>query len=166
MKKFRNVLKENITGFFSDFKVAYENSPVYKAVNAVKGAIDSVISAAQSAINWLKELFGVQNSGSPDGIYPQDGSVVYDEPAGPPLPAGWKPHATGLYDVPFNGYKAVLHAGERVLTKAQADESRRPQAHSEQPMTVINNIQSVAESPSETAAYIKQAMRTLQFNRA
>ena len=74
-------LKENITGFFGDFKVAYENSPVYTAVNAVKGAIDSVISAAQSAINWLKELFGVQNSGSPDGIYPQDGSVVYDEPA-------------------------------------------------------------------------------------
>lgn len=159
-------LKENITGFFSDFKVAYESSPVYTAVNAIKGAIDSVISAAQSAINWLKELFGVQNSGSPDGIYPQDGSVVYDEPAGPPLPSGWKPHATGLYDVPFNGYKAVLHAGERVLTKAQADESRRSQAHSEPPMTVINNIQSVAESPSETAAYIKQAMRTLQFNRA
>lgn len=162
-------LKEKITGFFSDFKVAYKSSPVYKAVNAVKDAINSVISAAKSAIDWLKQLFGLQNSGSPDGIYPQDGTVVYDEPIGPPKAPTWddaRGFATGLYSVPYDNFPALLHRNETVLTRAQADEYRKGgSAESKQDIYNIN-IQSTAESPSETAAYIKQAMRTLRFNQA
>ena len=164
-------LKEKITSFFSDFKVAYESSPVYKAVNAVKDAINSVISAAKSAIDWLKQLFGLQNSGSPDGIYPQDGTVVYDEPIGPPKAPTWddaRGFATGLYSVPYDNFPALLHRNETVLTRAQADEYRKGEsAQAESKQDVYNiNIQSTAESPSETAAYIKQAMRTLRFNQA
>ena len=164
-------LKEKITSFFSDFKVAYESSPVYKAVNAVKDAINSVISAAKSAIEWLKQLFGLQNSGSPDGIYPQDGTVVYDEPIGPPKAPTWddaRGFATGLYSVPYDNFPGLLHRNETVLTRAQADEYRKGgggSAESKQDIYNIN-IQSTAESPSETAAYIKQAMRTLRFNQA
>lgn len=164
-------LKEKITSFFSDFKVAYKSSPVYKAVNAVKDAINSVISAAKSAIEWLKQLFGLQNSGSPDGIYPQDGTVVYDEPIGPPKAQTWddaRGFATGLYSVPYDNFPALLHRKETVLTRAQADEYRKGgggSAESKQDIYNIN-IQSTAESPSETAAYIKQAMRTLRFNQA
>lgn len=164
-------LKEKITSFFSDFKVAYESSPVYKAVNAVKDAINSVISAAKSAIDWLKQLFGLQNSGSPDGIYPQDGTVVYDEPIGPPKAQTWddaRGFATGLYNVPYDNFPALLHRNETVLTRAKADEYRKGgggSAESKQDIYNIN-IQSTAESPSETAAYIKQAMRTLRFNQA
>ena len=164
-------LKEKITSFFSDFKVAYESSPVYKAVNAVKDAINSVISAAKSAIDWLKQLFGLQNSGSTDGIYPQDGTVVYDEPIGPPKATTWddaRGFATGLYSVPYDNFPALLHRKETVLTRAQADEYRKGwggSAESKQDIYNIN-IQSTAESPSETAAYIKQAMRTLRFNQA
>ena len=164
-------LKEKITSFFSDFKVAYESSPVYKAVNAVKDAINSVISAAKSAIDWLKQLFGLQNSGSPDGIYPQDGTVVYDEPIGPPKAPTWddaRGFATGLYNVPYDNFPALLHRKETVLTRAQADEYRKGSVRSaESKQDIYNiNIQSTAESPSETAAYIKQAMRTLRFNQA
>lgn len=164
-------LKEKITSFFSDFKVAYESSPVYKAVNAVKDAINSVISAAKSAIEWLKQLFGLQNSGSPDGIYPQDGTVVYDEPIGPPKAPTWddaRGFATGLYSVPYDNFPALLHRNETVLTRAQADEYRKGGGgRSESKQDIYNiNIQSTAESPSETAAYIKQAMRTLRFNQA
>lgn len=162
-------LKEKITSFFSDFKVAYENSPVYKAVNAVKDAINSVISAAKSAIDWLKQLFGLQNSGSPDGIYPQDGTVVYDEPIGPPKAPTWddaRGFSTGLYSVPYDNFPALLHRNETVLTRAQADEYRKG-GSAEAKQDIYNiNIQSTAESPSETAAYIKQAMRTLRFNQA
>lgn len=164
-------LKEKITSFFSDFKVAYESSPVYKAVNAVKDAINSVISAAKSAIDWLKQLFGLQNSGSTDGIYPQDGTVVYDEPIGPPKAPTWddaRGFATGLYSVPYDNFPALLHRNETVLTRAKADEYRKGgggNAESKQDIYNIN-IQSTAESPSETAAYIKQAMRTLRFNQA
>lgn len=164
-------LKEKITSFFSDFKVAYESSPVYKAVNAVKDAINSVISAAKSAIDWLKQLFGLQNSGSPDGIYPQDGTVVYDEPIGPPKAPTWddaRGFATGLYSVPYDNFPALLHRNETVLTRAQADEYRKGRGgNGESKQDIYNiNIQSTAESPSETAAYIKQAMRTLRFNQA
>lgn len=164
-------LKEKITSFFSDFKVAYESSPVYKAVNAVKDAINSVISAAKSAIEWLKQLFGLQNSGSPDGIYPQDGTVVYDEPIGPPKAPTWddaRGFATGLYSVPYDNFPALLHRNETVLTRAQADEYRKGRGgNDESKQDIYNiNIQSTAESPSETAAYIKQAMRTLRFNQA
>lgn len=162
-------LKEKITSFFSDFKVAYESSPVYKAVNAVKDAINSVISAAKSAIDWLKQLFGLQNSGSPDGIYPQDGTVVYDKPIGPPKAPTWddaRGFATGLYNVPYDNFPALLHRNETVLTRAQADEYRKG-GNGESKQDIYNiNIQSTAESPSETAAYIKQAMRTLRFNQA
>ena len=164
-------LKEKITSFFSDFKVAYESSPVYKAVNAVKDAINSVISAAKSAIEWLKQVFGLQNSGSLDGIYPQDGTVVYDKPIGPPKAPTWddaRGFATGLYSVPYDDFPALLHRNETVLTRAQADEYRKGgggSAESKQDIYNIN-IQSTAESPSETAAYIKQAMRTLRFNQA
>lgn len=164
-------LKEKITSFFSDFKVAYESSPVYKAVNAVKDAINSVISAAKSAIDWLKQLFGLQNSGSPDGIYPQDGTVVYDEPIGPPKAPTWddaRGFATGLYSVPYDNFPALLHRNETVLPRAQADEYRKGMGgNGESKQDIYNiNIQSTAESPSETAAYIKQAMRTLRFNQA
>lgn len=164
-------LKEKITSFFSDFKVAYESSPVYKAVNAVKDAINSVISAAKSAIDWLKQLFGLQNSGSTDGIYPQDGTVVYDEPIGPPKAPTWddaRGFATGLYSVPYDNFPALLHRNETVLTRAQADEYRKGRGgNDESKQDIYNiNIQSTAESPSETAAYIKQAMRTLRFNQA
>ena len=164
-------LKEKITSFFSDFKVAYESSPVYKAVNAVKDAINSVISAAKSAIDWLKQLFGLQNSGSPDGIYPQDGTVVYDEPIGPPKAPTWddaRGFATGLYSVPYDNFPALLHRNETVLTRAKADEYRKGRGgNGESKQDIYNiNIQSTAESPSETAAYIKQAMRTLRFNQA
>ena len=164
-------LKEKITSFFSDFKVAYESSPVYKAVNAVKDAINSVISAAKSAIDWLKQLFGLQNSGSTDGIYPQDGTVVYDEPIGPPKATTWddaRGFATGLYSVPYDNFPALLHRNETVLTRAKADEYRKGGGRSaESKQDIYNiNIQSTAESPSETAAYIKQAMRTLRFNQA
>lgn len=164
-------LKEKITSFFSDFKVAYESSPVYKAVNAVKDAINSVISAVKSAIDWLKQLFGLQNSGSPDGIYPQDGTVVYDEPIGPPKAPTWddaRGFATGLYSVPYDNFPALLHRNETVLTRAKADEYRKSGGRSaESKQDIYNiNIQSTAESPSETAAYIKQAMRTLRFNQA
>lgn len=81
---------------------------------------------------------------------------------------GFTKHATGLYNVPYNGYAAILHAGERVLTRAQADESRKgDNTKHESKQDIYNiNIQSTAESPSETAAYIKQAMRTLRFNQA
>jgi len=37
---------------------------------------------------------------------------------------GFRPHATGLDDVPYDGYRAELHRGEAVLTRAEANDWR------------------------------------------
>lgn len=181
--------KEAISNFFTNLQVSLEDSPIYVAINAVKSAIDSVIGAAQSAIGWVKELLGIQSGesgessggGIIDGVVGAaenavnwvkglfgggsgesgEGSgsmVVYDEPIGPA-----RPHATGLYSVPFDNYPALLHKGEQVLTRAQANEYRDGGNQTAGNQNFVINIQSTAESPSETAAYIRQAMRNLRF---
>lgn len=178
--------KEAISNFFTNLQVSLEDSPIYVAINAVKSAIDSVIGAAQSAIGWVKELLGIQSGESSgggiiDGVVGaaenavnwvkglfgggsgesgegSGGMVVYDEPIGPA-----RPHATGLYSVPFDNYPALLHKGEQVLTRAQANEYRDGGNQTASNQNFVINIQSTAESPSETAAYIRQAMRNLRF---
>jgi len=45
-------------------------------------------------------------------------------------------HATGLWSVPFDGYRAELHQGERVLTAAQASSADRTAALIEQLLEV------------------------------
>ena len=71
-------------------------------------------------------------------------------------------HAGGLAYVPFDGYIAELHKGERVLT---ASESRAynsgENANNTSGITIIQNIQSVPQTPVElaaaTSAYFEQA---------
>ena len=68
--------------------------------------------------------------------------------------------AGGLDYVPYDGYPAVLHRGESVLTKAEAEDWRRgtPNAAG---ITIVQNIQSVPQTPVElaaaTAAYFETA---------
>ena len=68
--------------------------------------------------------------------------------------------AGGLDYVPYDGYSAVLHRGESVLTKSEAEDWRRgtPNASG---ITVVQNIQSVPQTPVElaaaTAAYFEMA---------
>lgn len=71
-------------------------------------------------------------------------------------------HAGGLAYVPFDGYIAELHKGERVLTASEAREynsGRNPNNTSG--ITIIQNIQSVPQTPVElaaaTEAYFEQA---------
>lgn len=71
-------------------------------------------------------------------------------------------HAGGLDYVPYNGYPAVLHRGEAVLTSREADDWRRGNDPANTSgITIIQNIQSVPQTPVElaaaTAAYFEQA---------
>jgi hypothetical protein len=68
--------------------------------------------------------------------------------------------AGGLDYVPYDGYPAVLHRGESVLTKAEAEDWRRG-THNAAGITIVQNIQSVPQTPVElaaaTAAYFETA---------
>lgn len=72
--------------------------------------------------------------------------------------------AGGLDYVPYNGYPAILHRGEAVLTAVEADDWRRgeaPGTRNAAGVTIIQNIQSVPQTPVElaaaTAAYFEMA---------
>ena len=71
-------------------------------------------------------------------------------------------HAGGLAHVPFDGYIAELHKGERVLTASEAREyNSGASANNTSGITIIQNIQSVPQTPVElaaaTSAYFEQA---------
>lgn len=63
--------------------------------------VNAIVKAIRDAIRAAKEEAGMGDGGS-------DGS-----------------HRTGLREVPFDGYRAILHKGERVLTQPEADRYRR-----------------------------------------
>lgn len=70
--------------------------------------------------------------------------------------------AGGLDYVPYNGYPAILHSGEAVLTAAEADDWRRGQTPQTGGGIVINQyITAVPQTPAELAAaaqaYFEQA---------
>lgn len=95
---------------------------VYAAADAVKWLIEKI----QNAMDWLKKLNErISNSEAwkeftaakpskittieGDYIDPDEGVIVNGS------------HAAGLYRVPYDGYVAELHRGERVLTSGEAD---------------------------------------------
>lgn len=63
--------------------------------------VNAITKAIRDAIRAAKEEAGMGGGGS-------DGS-----------------HRTGLREVPFDGYRAILHKGERVLTQPEADRYRK-----------------------------------------
>ena len=92
---------------------------VYAAADAVAWLIEKI----QGAIQWLKDLNDrISNSeewkdftsGKPQNPLPSDVQALYDS---------YKidgSHAGGLRRVPYDGYVAELHEGERVLTQGEA----------------------------------------------
>lgn len=148
--------------------LAQEQSTKLETLNTMYGNTSEQAKTAKTDVDAVTESINKIPENKESTITITTVQQTVQKPLVAPKGYTWKPHATGLYDVPYDGYAAILHAGERVLTRAQADEYRKGgvgSAESKQDIYNIN-IQSTAESPSETAAYIKQAMRTLRFNQA
>lgn len=70
-------------------------------------------------------------------------------------------HAAGLDYVPFDGYMAQLHEGERVLTKQEAREYNRGEAAGSKGDTF--NFYNTKPDPYEYARQMKRAKRELEF---
>lgn len=154
------ILQANVTITYKIYK---------KVAGAVLGEdtvqeIESTNERMQQVSDQLQEDgVDIVSGATPTGQEVLDAAEKVNQKYGSNNPRGF---ATGLYSVPYDNFPALLHRNETVLTRAQADEYRKGgggSAESKQDIYNIN-IQSTAESPSETAAYIKQAMRTLRFN--
>ena len=91
---------------------------VYAAADAVAWLIEKI----QSAIIWLKDLNDrISNSKEWKEFTAAESTPASDYQA---LLDSYKidgSHAEGLYRVPYDGYVAELHRGERVLTSGEAD---------------------------------------------
>lgn len=91
---------------------------VYAAADAVAWLIEKI----QTAINWLKDLNDrISNSEEWKEFTTEEPTPSSDYQA---LLDSYKidgSHASGLYRVPYDGYVAELHRGERVLTSGEAD---------------------------------------------
>lgn len=156
------ILQANVTITYKIYK---------KVAGAVLGEdtvqeIESTNERMQQVSDQLQEDgVDIVSGATPTGQEVLDAAKKVNQKYGSINPRGF---ATGLYSVPYDNFPALLHRNETVLTRAQADEYRKGEsAQAESKQDVYNiNIQSTAESPSETAAYIKQAMRTLRFNQA
>lgn len=156
------ILQANVTITYKIYK---------KVAGAVLGEdtvqeIESTNERMQQVSDQLQEDgVDIVSGATPTGQEVLDAAEKVNQKYGSINPRGF---ATGLYSVPYDNFPALLHRKETVLTRAQADEYRKGGGGSaESKQDVYNiNIQSTAESPSETAAYIKQAMRTLRFNQA
>lgn len=70
-------------------------------------------------------------------------------------------NANGISYVPYDGYYSVLHKGERVLTAEENKAYNRGATGNTSGITIIQNIQSVPQTPVEfaaaTSAYFEQA---------
>lgn len=73
-------------------------------------------------------------------------------------------HATGLTTVPFDGYLAMLHRGEAILTSQEADEYRSGREEKAKDVTIVQHIHSVPLRPSELAAQTRHAFESLRFS--
>lgn len=91
---------------------------VYAAADAVAWLIEKI----ETAINWLKDLNDrISNSKEWKEFTAAESTPASDYQA---LLDSYKidgSHAEGLYRVPYDGYVAELHRGERVLTSGEAD---------------------------------------------
>lgn len=106
---------------------------------------DSGVAAADRFIAGIKKQYDAARVA---GI-----GLVSSASAGTGGSSGGSARAGGLDFVPYDGYPAILHRGESVLTKAEATEWRRGNGGGNAAgITIVQNIQSVPQTPVELAA--------------
>ena len=111
----------------------------------VQDIIDGISSAWDGLVSWFNglwdSLFGGRSVSV--GVSYEDGSH-----------SGIGGHyAIGLDYVPYNGMPAILHRGEAILNAPEAEDWRRGRGRgNSQGITIVQNIQSVPQTPIQLAA--------------
>ena len=107
-----------------------------------KNIIDFILSGLKSAwtdisnwfdekIKWIQEKLGIWRNAQ------NEMSSIHTSSSGTSHGGASRSfdgsHASGLHEVPYDGYIAQLHKGERVLTRAEADD------YNSSKQTIVNN---------------------------
>lgn len=115
-------------------------------VESIKSGISS---AWNGLVSWFNSLW--------DSLFAnRTVNVGFNTQGGP-----GNPGANGFSYVPYDGFQAILHEGERVLTAEENKAYNMGETGNTSGITIIQNIQSVPQTPVEfaaaTEAYFEQA---------
>lgn len=100
-------IKTAINDKISDFKNAGKN--IFQGVwDGLKEVWNNLKSWVEDKVNWMIEKLKFWKKSKSEMGGDSDGS-----------------HRTGLSEVPFDGYRAILHKGEMVLTQPEADRYKK-----------------------------------------
>ena len=97
-------------------------------LSGLKSAWDEIANWFSDKINWIQGELSIWKSAQ------NEMSTVNDSGHGGGSRSFSGTHASGLREVPYDGYIAQLHKGERVLTRAEADDY-----NSNSKQTIVNN---------------------------
>lgn len=119
--------KNKVTAFFN----SVFNSPAWlRIIDSITSKINAIKTAAQNALAAIQNLFSgsggsvsIPTGGGYSGLTSDD--VGQRIQTWNDLEALWNGNAAGLDYVPRNGYRSVLHEGEAVLTKRDAEQWRK-----------------------------------------
>lgn len=128
-----------------------------KVVKTVKEKVQAIIDWVKSAIQALADLANksaeTQASKGKDSF----GTGTKTSSKGKSV----KGYANGLEYVPYDGFPAILHKGERVLTKTEASDYNQGKSGATYQFT-FNSPQEL--SPAEQTRQFKKAMNQILFN--
>lgn len=136
-------VKAAIEFYFSAFKDV--GSKLFNFVwDGMKSVWDGIVSWVTEKVNWLvdKLAFWRSSSSEMNSTVKVNGS-----------------HFNGLSYVPYDGYVAQLHEGERVLTKDENIEY----SNKNNGINLVQNFYEKNPTPSENARKTKQALRELGY---
>ena len=138
-----------VGGWVNDYIIQPIKNKATEMYNVGKSIIDNMWNGLKDAWASVKAWW--------DGLTfsIKKATVIVDKPAGA------SEHAGGLEYVPYNDYPALLHVGEMVLTKNQADNYRAGNREGGNGITIVQNISATPQTPVDfaaaTAAYFEQA---------
>ena len=110
------------------------NTAMEESTTGLAGTINSGDAAIASALTSLASTIG--------------GAVT----PGMVWKSFFRPHATGLKSVPYNGYKAELHRGEAILTKSENEERQRGSMDADEFATAMEDV--LVEALSKVGLYV------------
>lgn len=99
-------------------KEGYEKADEQFVENWKKAEAESPDDSIDTIRNTYMKKFGLEKP--PSIVKDEDGSIHLDPGRADYVSNYEGSFATGLTDVPYDGYKAILHQGERVLTSEEA----------------------------------------------
>lgn len=159
IQKITDTATDLINGLIEGF-----NNVLDSLISVGRDVVDSIKKGISDAWDGLKKWF----NGIWDSLFGDRSVNVNVKKSGPSnddnnnQPPVDDSAADGLYYVPFDGFIAELHKGERVLTAREASAYNKAEINGNTSgITIIQNIQAVPQTPVEfaaaTQAYFEQA---------